>query len=130
MANPSWADEFVTAWCPVIPDAALNRLRDLLRHASPLLVHGRFTAEPPRGCLATHIGWNHPQTQDWQEDAGIRWLTKVAKLNPATSAVILAWDQHGIADWNLRAELLQLCDAEAARRAATHQGESDAGTNS
>ena len=37
------------------------------------------------------------------------WLSRVARLNPATSAVILAWDCDGIADFELRSALLAAC---------------------
>jgi hypothetical protein len=77
----------------------------------------------PMGCLATHIAWNHPATRHCQEDAGIMWLSRVARLNPATSAVILAWDQGGNDDFELRTALLAACLEEAARRAQCRQVE-------
>ena len=46
------------------------------------------------------------------------WLSKVAGLNPATSAVILAWDRDGNADLDLRADLYEACIAEQDRRGA------------
>ena len=68
------------------------------------------------GCLATHIAWHHPRTARYNDDAGVQWLTRVAGLNPATSAVILAWDRTG-GEWAVRATLLDACRAEQARRA-------------
>lgn len=108
--------EFRSAWLPHVTDAGLARLTDLLRSVSPMLIHGAFSKAAPMGCLASHIAWNHPATDHLDEDAGIRWLTKVAKLNPATSRVVLAWDEAGRNDWALRHELLAACWDEAERR--------------
>jgi hypothetical protein len=94
----------------------LSRLTDLLEKASPLLIHAAFTKALPMGCLATHIAWNHHRTCHLQHDAGIAWLSKVAKLNPATSRVILAWDQAGTANFELRTALLAECLSERERR--------------
>lgn len=111
--------EFRAVWLPHITDAGLERLTDLLGKGSPLLIHGAFTRAVPMGCLATHIAWNHPRTCRFQHEAGVVWLSKVAKLNPATSSVILAWDRGGVADFELRSELLAACVEEQARRAVT-----------
>ena len=81
-----------------------------------MLIHGAFTRALPMGCLATHIAWNHPETADYQLDAGIAWLTRVAGLNPATSHVIRAWDCGGQTDWELRQSLLVACREEQDRR--------------
>ena len=54
------------------------------------------------GCLATHVGWNHPQTAHLTLDAGITWLYRVACLNPATSQVLREWDRRGVHDVELR----------------------------
>jgi hypothetical protein len=110
--------EFRTAWLPHITDAALRRIIELLETASPLLIHGAFTRALPMGCLASHIAWQHPLTADLDEDAGVCWLTHVAGLNPATSAVILEWDRLGRNDWELRDKLLAACREEQARRLA------------
>ena len=91
---------------------------DLLAKASPLLIHGAFTRAMPMGCLASHVAWNHPLTCKLQQEAGAVWLTKVAGLNPATSAVILAWDRDGHANFDLRTQLLAACNEELSRRAA------------
>ncbi|MFO0851200.1 MAG: hypothetical protein U0871_21980 [Gemmataceae bacterium] len=109
--------EFRTHWLPHVTDAGLTRLVDLLSTASPMLIHGAFTRAIPMGCLASHIAWNHPATEELSEEAGVCWLTRVARLNPATSAVILSWDRNGIHDRELRAALLDACVAEQARRA-------------
>jgi hypothetical protein len=69
------------------------------------------------GCLASHVAWNHPLTRHLTEEAGVRWLTRVAGLNPATSAVILAWDRDGLHNRELRAGLLTACREELERRA-------------
>lgn len=114
MANP--VAEFHTRWLPHVTDDGLSRVIGLLDSASPLLIHGAFTHACAMGCLATHIGWHHPATRGLNDEAGVCWLTRVAKLNPATSDVILAWDRHGQNDWSLRAELLAACRAEQARR--------------
>lgn len=121
MPCPGPVHEFKTAWLPHVTDAGLERLIELLGKASPLLIHGAFTRSLPMGCLASHIAWNHPRTCQLQHEAGIVWLSKVARLNPATSSVILAWDRDGNADFELRAELLAACLEEQQRRAAAVQ---------
>ena len=110
--------EFSTDWLPHITDAGLNRLIELLTKASPLLIHGAFTKAIPMGCLASHIAWNHPETCRLQQEAGVIWLTKIAGLNPATSAVVVAWDREGSANFTLRVDLLNACVDEKTRRAA------------
>jgi hypothetical protein len=110
--------EFRAAWLPHVTDSGLARVTELLAKASPLLIHGTFARAVPMGCLASHIAWNHPQTCQFQSEAGIMWLSRVAKLNPATSAVLLAWDRSGTGDYELCAGLLEACREEAARRAA------------
>jgi len=109
--------EFQTVWLPNIADAGLRRLSDLLQSSSPLLIHGAFTRAIPMGCLASHVAWNHPDTEHLNEEAGACWLTKIAGLNPATSAVILAWDRGGLHDRQLRGEIHAACRAELDRRA-------------
>jgi len=109
--------EFRTRWLPHATDAGLTRLVELLETGSPLLIHGAFTRALPMGCLASHLGWHHPATEHLNADAGVRWLTKVTGLNPATSAVILAWDRDGVHDRDLRAALLAACRGELDRRA-------------
>jgi hypothetical protein len=118
MASPTPVAEFRAAWLPHVTDAGLERLIELLGKGSPLLIHGAFTRSVPMGCLASHIAWNHPRTCQLQHEAGVVWLTKVAGLNPATSTVILAWDRDGVADFELRSELLAACCEERTRRAA------------
>jgi hypothetical protein len=109
--------EFRAAWLPNVTNSGLSRLVDLLSKASPLLIHGSFTRAVPMGCLASHIGWNHPRTCRYQNEAGIVWLAKVAGLNPATSSVILAWDRNGVGDFELRSALLTACRDEQENRA-------------
>lgn len=108
--------EFRTSWLPHVSDSGLVRLIDLLEKASPLLIHGAFTRAVPMGCLASHIAWNHSETAHLQTDAGVIWLCRVAKLNPATSNLILAWDQAGVGDFELRTSLLCACLDEKVRR--------------
>jgi hypothetical protein len=111
--------EFRTAWLPNVSDTGLSRLVGLLESGSPLLIRGAFTRAVPMGCLASHIAWNHPDTRHLGDaDAGVLWLTRIARLNPATSAVILAWDREGTLDRDLLAGLLSACRDEQARRAA------------
>jgi hypothetical protein len=100
--------EFQTSWLPNISSSGRQRLIELLEKSSPLLIHGSFTRVLPMGCLATHVGWNHPQTAHLTLDAGICWLNHVAGLNPATSHVIRAWDRVGENDYELRDEILTL----------------------
>jgi hypothetical protein len=120
MLTADFVQELRTAWLPNVNDAGLDRIVDLLRQGSPLLVHGRFTAALPQGCLATHVAWHHPAVGHRTHDAGILWLSRVAGLNPATSHVIQAWDRYGPRDWGFRSELLALLEEEqAARRSRT-----------
>jgi hypothetical protein len=116
MPAPSVLAEFRAAWLPHVSDGGLDRLIELLASNSPLLIHGSFTRCLPMGCLATHIAWHHPKTENLQTEAGVTWLTRVARLNPAMSSVILAWDRCGWRDWELRDALLRECRAEAERR--------------
>ncbi|HJZ54190.1 MAG TPA: hypothetical protein VKE74_04500 [Gemmataceae bacterium] len=123
MPSPAPLAEFRAAWLPHVSDEGLDRLIDLLEKASPLLIHGAFTRAMPMGCLASHIAWNHHETCHLQHEAGVLWLSRVAKLNPATSAVILAWDRAGVGDFELRSGLLAACVEEKGRRAATPEPE-------
>jgi hypothetical protein len=116
MASLDPIAEFRAAWLPNVTDDGLDRLMELLRKASPLLIHGAFTRAVPMGCLASHVAWNHPKTCRLQHEAGAVWLTKVAGLNPATSSVILAWDRDGTSDFELRSALLDACEEEHDRR--------------
>jgi hypothetical protein len=118
MPSPDPVAEFRAEWLPHVTDAGLDRVADLLQKASPLLIHGAFTRAMPMGCLASHVAWNHPAACRFGHEAGAVWLTKVAALNPATSALILAWDRAGVGDFDLRSELLAACLAERDRRAA------------
>lgn len=108
--------EFRSRWLPSATTGGLNRVVTLLEQASPLLIHGSFSRCASQGCLATHLAWHHPATAGLQADAGVAWLTKVARLNPATSAMILSWDRHGVHDWELREDLLTACRDELRRR--------------
>jgi len=101
---------------PHITDAGLNRVVELLERASPLLIHGSFSRAVPMGCLATHIAWNHPKTAHLTVEAGISWLNRVARLNPATSRVIREWDRSGLYDLETRGDLLALFREECTRR--------------
>jgi len=113
--------ELRDGWFPHTTDAGLDRLIQLLESGSPLLIHGAFTRALPMGCLATHIAWHHPATEELSVDAGIAWLSRVAGLNPATSQVIRAWDCAGRFDWELRSALLSACKEEQERRQADRQ---------
>src|ERR1700686_3084456 len=103
--------EFQTSWLPNISSSGRQRLIQLLEKSSPLLIHGSFTRVLPMDCLATHVGWNHPQTAHLTLDAGICWLNHVAGLNPATSHVIREWDRVGENDYELRDEILSILKA-------------------
>src|SRR5262249_3837980 len=105
MLSNDCLDELRSAWLPNITDGGLERLIDLLEKGSPLLIHGCFTRAVPMGCLASHAAWHHPCTRHLTQDAGISWLHRVARLNPATSHVLREWDRRGANDWELRAEL-------------------------
>ncbi len=106
MLSPECLHELRTAWLPNVTDNALDRLVELLEKSSPLLIHGCFSRAVPMGCLATHVGWNHPRTSHLTIEAGINWLHHVAKLNPATSLVIREWDRRGAQDFEIRSDLL------------------------
>lgn len=110
--------ELRDSWLPHVSDAGLNRVIDLLEKGSPLLLSGRFTEAASQGCLATHIGWHHPAVAHRTLDAGILWLTRVARLNPATSAVIREWDRRCPTDWTFRSELLDVLKNERANRSS------------
>jgi hypothetical protein len=118
--------EFRTAWLPHVTDQGLDRLIDLLRKASPMLIHGAFTRAVPMGCLASHIAWNHDRTSHLQHEAGVMWLCRVAKLNPATSNMVLAWDKAGVGDFDLRNDLIEACESEKTRREEVYEDELDA----
>lgn len=98
--------ELETSWLPNLTDAGLDRLIDLLEGDSPLLIHGSFTRVVPMGCLATHAAWHHPKTAHLTLEAGVCWLSQIARLNPATSHVIREWDRSGEFDFDVRADLL------------------------
>lgn len=115
MLAPAILAEFRSRWLPHVTDGGLNRLIELLDGQSPLLIHGAFTRACAMGCLATHIAWHHPRTEHLNDEAGVRWLTHVAELNPATSSVICEWDRPSN-PWELRADLLDTCRLEKARR--------------
>lgn len=115
MASPVIA-EFRNQWLPYATVSGLNRLLQLLEQGSPMLIHGGFAKSCATGCLATHLAWHHPKTSHLNDEAGIRWLTRVAGLNPATSNVILAWDRNGMADWELRGELIRAIREELQTR--------------
>jgi hypothetical protein len=112
MLSSECLDEFRSTWLPNITDTGLERLLDLLRKSSPLLISGCFTRAVPMGCLASHIAWNHPRTAHLTIDAGITWLHRVAGLNPATSPVLREWDRRGAADLSLRSDLIGELAAE------------------
>src|SRR5947208_13187411 len=107
MLSKECVRELHTSWLPNMTEEGLNHLIDLLEKDSPLLIHGSFTRVVPMGCLATHIAWNHPETQHLTMEAGVCWLTRVAGLNPATSLVIREWDRSSSFDYELRQDLLQ-----------------------
>jgi hypothetical protein len=127
MPSSNVTNEFRHQWLPYVTDAGLNRLVGLLESGNPLLIHGAFAKNCAMGCLATHIAWNHPQTEQYREEAGVRWLTHIAKLNPATSYVVLAWDRSGMADWDLRNTLLEECRNELLLRETEDEQELELG---
>jgi hypothetical protein len=112
MLSPQSLEELRSAWLPHITETGLKRLVDLLDKGSPLLISGCFTRAIPMGCLASHIGWNHPATCALTLDAGITWLHKIAGLNPATSHLLREWDLRGTADLDLRETLIAELRAE------------------
>ena len=119
MLSPECVRELRKSWLPNMTDAALNRVSELLEKNSPLLIHGAFTRAVPMGCLATQAAWNHPETTGLTQEAGITWLHFVARLNPATSHVIRAWDEAGgrcYERFTIRQELLGHFRAELRRR--------------
>lgn len=117
MPAPEFGREFRHAWLPHVTDAGLGRLIELLAAGSPLLIHGSFSGAMPQGCPATHAAWHHPRTRHLMDEAGVIWLTRVARLNPGTSAVLGAWDDPRACRWAVRDDLLALCQDERERRA-------------
>ncbi len=93
MLSNDFIQELRASWLPHMTPCGLDRIIHLLETNSPLLIHGSFTRIVPMGCLATHVAWNHPETEHLTLDAGLEWLSKVAHLNPATSHVIREWDR-------------------------------------
>jgi hypothetical protein len=116
MLSTECVHELRSVWLPNITDTGLDRLIDLLRKGSPMLIHGCFTRTVAMGCLATHAAWNHPETAHLNLDAGITWLHRVARLNPATSYVIREWDTRGSQNWEMRADLLAILEEERRAR--------------
>lgn len=116
MLNRECVRELEQSWLPNITNAGLERIIDLLRKDSPLLIHGCFAKAVPMGCLATHIAWHHPVTEHSTIDAGIYWLHHVAHLNPATSLIIREWDTRGRNNWDLRMDLVEAFDRELRQR--------------
>jgi hypothetical protein len=112
MLSRECLQELRSEWLPNMTDAGLGRLIELLEQASPLLIHGCFSRSVPMGCLATHVAWHHPRTAHLTQDAGIMWLHHVARLNPATSHVLREWDRAGLADLDMRSEILAVLQAE------------------
>ena len=104
--------EMQTNWLPNITDQGLDRLISLLEKDSPLLIHGSFTQAMPQGCLATHVAWNHPETEHLCNDAGIVWLSRVARVNPSFSRVVQEWDTCREANFEVRTDLLELLKKE------------------
>src|SRR5918912_4410573 len=94
MLSTEFVRELRSAWLPYVTDAGLDRVIELLEKGSPLLLAGQFTGALPRGCLASHIAWHHPAVGHRTLDAGILWLTRVARLNPVTSDVLREWDRR------------------------------------
>lgn len=117
MLSREFLDELNSRWLPHLTDSALDCLIHLLENDSPLLIHGSFTWVVPMGCLASHAGWHHPQTEHLHEEAGICWLTRIAGLNPATSRVIREWDAHTSQDWQFRGAILGVLRQERQSRA-------------
>lgn len=118
MLSQECVHELQTSWLPHLTEAGLDRLIDLLEKDSPLLIHGSFTRAVPMGCLATHAAWNHPRTAHLTQDAGICWLSHVARLNPATSHVIREWDRCAGFDFEVRTGLLAVLKEHRAGRRA------------
>lgn len=116
MATREAIAEFHAVWLPNVSETGLARLTSMLEAGSPYLIHGTFARALPQGCIASHIAWHHPRTAHLGEEAGICWLAKVARLNPATSRVVLAWDRGGLNDYDLRFALLDACLTEQAHR--------------
>ena len=112
MVSPDIIREFRDRWLPHVTDSGLARIIELLETNSPLLIHGLFQQAPPLGCIATQVAWHHPKTAHFSEEAGIQWLSRIVKLNPATSKVIIAWDKSCQTDWELRGLLLRECQRE------------------
>ncbi len=123
MFSTDFVHELRSVWLPNVSDAGLDRVIEMLEKGSPLLMAGQFTGALPRGCLASHIAWHHPAVCHRTLDAGILWLTRVARLNPATSHVLREWDQRNPQEWTFRGELLALFRQERDARADRRESE-------
>ena len=65
------------------------------------------------------LGFAATDRLDLTLDAGVCWLNQVARLNPATSHVIRAWDCAGENDFELRSAFLTVLKDHRQRRTAT-----------
>jgi hypothetical protein len=120
MLSAECRHELRTGWLPHLTDSGLDRLIELLETGSPLLIQGAFVGVVPRGCLATHAAWHHPRTAHLTAAAGTIWLQTVAGIHPAASSVVRTWDNAGPHDWETRAALLAVLQAERDRRRMRH----------
>lgn len=107
-------------WLPNLTDRALSRLVELLDRGDPMLIRQHWAAAGAMGCLATHAGWNHEQTEHLGDSAGPIWLSQVAGVPLCRSHLVREWDFAGYDPyrlWELRSELVGVFrDEQRARR--------------
>jgi hypothetical protein len=111
--------ELTEHWLPNLTDRGLARLADLLDRGDPMLIRRNWATARAMGCLATHAGWNHEETEHLGDSAGPVWLSRVAGVPVCRSHVVREWDAAGSDPyrlWELRAELVALLRGEQQAR--------------
>ena len=112
-------------WLPNLSDWGLARLADMLDRGDPMLIRHNWAAARAMGCLATHAGWNHEETEHLGDSAGREWLARVAGIPLCRSYVVRDWDFAGSDPyrlWELRGELVRLFrEEQCARRERMEQ---------
>ena len=117
MVSEAFVTEFEQSWLPNLSDSGLKRLIVLLAEDSRLLINGSWLEDGARGCLATHAGWHHSRSGQYEEGGGEFWLGAVAGIQSAESLVIAEWDAAtGEKARGMRASVLDMLVGERERR--------------
>ena len=101
MLNHECVRELEQSWLPNITDSGLERIIDLLRKDSPLLIHGCFTKAVPMG-----VAWRRTLpgiilSRNIARSMPAFIVSTTSHLNPATSLIIREWDARGRNNWDL-----------------------------